>query len=284
MPHPARVTSRGLLTGRIRTFWTMQMDWGTGRYESSAAQLEAAAWVVVDAAAPGAGERVLDIGCGTGNAALLAAERGARVTGVDPAGRLLGVARERAAAQHLEVTFLPGEAAALPIDDGSVDVALSVFAVIFAPDPARAVAEIARVVRPGGRLVLSAWIPTGAIFEMNRLAFEAVAKAVGAPPGPPPFAWHEKQALAGLLAPHGFDLVVIQEHRLGFVGTSARAYLQAEMENHPMAVSARAAIEAGGGQPPNLFDPMLAILESGNEDREAFQVTSRYVVAVARRR
>lgn len=260
----------------------MQIDWGAGRYESSAAQLEAAARVVVDAAAPGVGERVVDIGCGTGNAALLAAERGARVTGVDPAGRLLEVARERAVARHLEITFLPGEAAALPIDDGSVDVALSVFAVIFAPDPAHAAAEMARVVRPGGRLVLSAWIPTGAMFEMNRFAFQAVAKAVGAAPSPPPFAWHERQELAGLLAPHGFD-VVVQERRLGFAGSSARAYLEAEMENHPVAVSGRAAIEATGGRPPDLFDPMLAILEAGNEDPEAFRVISRYVVAVARR-
>ena len=70
-------------------------DWGLGRYEDTAAQLEPAARAVVERAAPAAGEHVVDVGCGTGNAALLAAERGARVTGVDPAPRLLDVARER---------------------------------------------------------------------------------------------------------------------------------------------------------------------------------------------
>lgn len=75
------------------------LDWSLGNYEHTAAQLLPAARVVVDRAAPAAGERVADVGCGTGNAALLAAARGARVTGVDPAPRLLEVAREQAAAR-----------------------------------------------------------------------------------------------------------------------------------------------------------------------------------------
>ena len=70
-------------------------DWGAGRYEETAARLEPAARVIVERAAPAAGEHVVDVGCGTGNAALLAAERGATVTGVDPAPRLLEVARGR---------------------------------------------------------------------------------------------------------------------------------------------------------------------------------------------
>src|SRR4051794_39954624 len=102
-------------------------DWGLGRYEDTAARLEPAARVVVESAAPEAGERLVDVGCGTGNAALLAAERGARVTGVDPAARLLDVARERAAARGLTATFARGDAAALPLGDGEADVVLSVF-------------------------------------------------------------------------------------------------------------------------------------------------------------
>jgi ubiquinone/menaquinone biosynthesis C-methylase UbiE len=81
--------------------------------------------VVVEAAAPVAGERVVDVGCGTGNAALLAAERGAVVTGVDPAPRLLDVARAEAAARGLDVTFAPGQAAEIPLEDGEADVVLS---------------------------------------------------------------------------------------------------------------------------------------------------------------
>src|SRR5919199_6366535 len=102
-----------------------RLDWGLGRYEDTAARLEPAARAVVERAAPAAGEHVLDVGCGTGNAALLAAARGARVTGVDPAPRLLDVAREEAAARGLDATFTAGEAAALPLGDGEADVVLS---------------------------------------------------------------------------------------------------------------------------------------------------------------
>src|SRR4051795_13544273 len=98
------------------------LDWSLGRYEDTALQLLPAARVVVDRAAPSAGDRVVDVGCGSGNAALLAAERGARVTGVDPAARLLDVAREEAAARGLDANFALGEAAALPLADGEADV------------------------------------------------------------------------------------------------------------------------------------------------------------------
>src|SRR5262245_36034551 len=144
----------------------MHVDWSVGQYEDTASQLLPAAEVLVEEAALRHGERVVDVGCGTGNAALLAAARGARVTGVDPALRLLEVARERAAAEALDVTFLEGEAAALPLADGSAEVILSVFGVIFAPDAEAAAAELARVSADEGRILFTAWIPGGAISHM----------------------------------------------------------------------------------------------------------------------
>src|SRR5690349_10371870 len=132
------------------------MDWSVGNYERTAGQLLPAAEELIEVAAPREREHVVDVGCGTGNAALLAAARGARVTGVDPAPRLLEVARERAQARRLDATFAVGHAAALPLGDGEADVVLSVFGVIFAPDPPAAAAELARVTAPGGRIVLSA--------------------------------------------------------------------------------------------------------------------------------
>ena len=257
-------------------------DWGVGSYEYTAAQLSPAARVVVDRAAPAQGERVVDVGCGTGNAAVVAAARGARVTGVDPAQRLLEVARERAAEQGLDVTFVLGEAAALPLEDGAADVVLSVFGVIFAPDAEAAAAEIARVTAPVGRVVLSAWIPEGAISEAVRLAQAAVRRAVGAPAGAPPFAWHDQAALTALLAPHGFGDVVVEEERLSFTATSAGAYLDGELANHPLAV-AGSAILARSGEAGTVRERMLSIYEAANEDPDGFRVTSRYVVATARR-
>jgi SAM-dependent methyltransferase len=256
-------------------------DWGIGHYESTAEQLLPAARAVVDSAAIRPGEHVLDLGCGTGNAALLAAGHGGEVTGVDPASRLLEVARARAASAGKEVTFLPGEAASLPVSDASVDVILSVFAVIFAPDPGAAAREMSRVLVRGGRIVLSAWIPAGAMFEMNSAAAEAVRQAVGAPPAPPPFAWHDREALSGLLAPYGFR-VDIAPHRLAFSAPTARDFLDTESRNHPLAVAGLGVLERLG-QAETLRARLLEILENGNEKRNEFQVTSRYMITTARR-
>ena len=188
------------------------IDWGVGRYEDTATRLEPAARVVVDRAAPAAGERVVDVGCGTGNAALLAAERGAVVTGVDPAPRLLEVARADAAARGLDATFAPGHAAALPLGDGEADVLLSVFGVIFAPDPRAAAEELARVSAPAGahrpqRVDALGGRPSG-----RARRGRGDADRPRRPAGPPPFAWHERTALAELFAPHGFEVTVDDEH------------------------------------------------------------------------
>jgi ubiquinone/menaquinone biosynthesis C-methylase UbiE len=120
------------------------IDWGAGHYETTAVQLAPAAAVAVQRASLRPGERVLDLGCGTGNAALLAVRADATVTGVDPAARLLAVARDRAAAEGAQVDFTPGDAASIPLAEASVDAIVSVFAVIFAPDPGAAAAEMCR--------------------------------------------------------------------------------------------------------------------------------------------
>lgn len=256
-------------------------DWGAGHYEHTAAQLQPAAEVLVDAAAPRAGERVVDVGCGTGNAALLAARSRAVVTGVDPAPRLLEIARARAAAEGLEIEFAAGDAAALPIRDGEAELLLSVFGVIYAPDPAAAAAELARVSSPSGRVVLSAWIPEGAISQVVRLSGEALASALGSPPPSSRFQWHERDALQGLLGPHGFE-VSIEEQRLAFASSSAAEYLREESETHPMALMARTVLEPRGEYVP-LSERLLTVYEDANEDPSAFRITSRYVVATARR-
>lgn len=257
------------------------VDWGIGRYEVTAAQLEPAARALVDHAAPQPGEHVVDVGCGTGTAALLAAGRGARVTGVDPAARLLDVARAEAAARGLDAKFALGDAAALPLADGEAAVVLSAFGVIFATDPAAAAAEMARVTAPGGRILLSAWNPSGAVQRAARAAGEAIRDALGTPPGPPPFPWHERAGLAELFAPHGFE-VAVQEERLAFTAPSPTAYVDQQAE-HPLAVAAQAML-GPRGESEALRARLVALYEEANEDPGAFRVTSTYVVATARRR
>jgi SAM-dependent methyltransferase len=255
------------------------MDWDLGHYEHLAAQLRPAAEIVVDHLAPRPGEVVLDLGCGTGNAAMIAAGRGARVTGVDPSPRLLEVARATAAAAGLDADFILGNAASLPVPDGSVDAIGSVFGVIFAPDPAAAAAEMARVLRPGGRIVLSAWLRQGALADQARLRGELVAGVRDESPGSGLFAWHDPEALKGLLAPHGF-CVAMHDQALAFTGASAEAYADAELADHPGWVEARELLEPAGRWEQVRAD-LTQLFADANEDLCAFRITSRYVIATA---
>jgi SAM-dependent methyltransferase len=257
------------------------VDWGVGSYERTAAQLMPTARVVVDAAGIERGDRVVDVGTGTGNAALLAATRGAIVAGIDPSARLVAVARERANLGGLDAAFVTGTADDMPLGDGAADIVMSVFGVIFAPDPAAAVAEMARVTAPRGRIVLSAWIPDGAISASTRVVREAITRALGAP-ARLPFAWQHPDALAGLFAPHGF-VAEVQEHRQAFTAPSPRAYVEDVFDSHPLWVSGRAVLEPRG-EAAAVRERALQVLIEGNEDPDAFKVTSRCVVARATRR
>lgn len=257
------------------------MEWGQGRYERIAEQVLPAAEAVVDRAAPREGEHVVDVGCGTGNAALLAAERGARVTGVDPAQRLLDVAAAAAAERGLDASFVLGEAASMPIPDESADAVISVFGSIFAPDAKAAATEMARVMAPAGRIVQSAWIPAGALFEAIKERRALVAEATAEPAGPPPFAWHEADALEELFGPLGL-WVSLEEHTIAFEAGSAREFVEGEFEFHPMWVGIRDKI--GPERAAEVRDRGLAIYEQANEDPDAFRVSSRYVIAEITRR
>ena len=251
------------------------MDWGAGRYEVTAATLEPAAEHVVGLAELSAGERVLDIGCGTGNAALACARAGAAVTGIDPAARLVDVARERAAAAGLEVTFVVGDAQALPFDDGSFPVVVSVFGVIFAGNAEGAIDEIVRVLAPGARAFVSAWLPEGAIAALMGACGSAMAAATGSP-GPPRFPWHDREAVAEVAGRSGAT-VTSHEGSIQFRGDSADGYFATQEENHPMAVATRPLLESAGTYAA-YREEGIAVLRAGNEDPSAFCVTSAYRV------
>ena len=183
-------------------------DWGIGNYERTAEMLLPAARVLVDAASLRRGERVLDLGAGTGNAALLAAAAGARVIAVDPSPRLLGVASAAARRNGLELTCERGDAASIPAPDATFDCVLANFAVIFAPDPDAALVELVRVGKADSRVALTAWLPGGAMGALASTAQELVRSALGAPPAPPGFAWHDESSLGALFAGHGMKVEV----------------------------------------------------------------------------
>lgn len=246
------------------------IDWGVGQYEVTALEIGPVAEHVVAQADLRNGERVLDLATGTGNAALLAARAGATATGVDTAARLLEVARGRAERDGLEATFLQADIQELPFDDGSFDVALSVFGVIFAPDPRRALAEAIRVLRPGGRAIFSVWVPAGTIDAMVGTFGAAVAEVTGSAPAR--FAWYEPDAVEPLV--NGAD-VRWHDSQLRISADSPEAYLARVEEAHPMSIASRPVLE-GAGKAPAVRQRALEILRDGNEQRDGFVVHSPY--------
>jgi SAM-dependent methyltransferase len=203
------------------------------------------------------------------------------VTGVDPASRLIDEARAAAAARDLQATFVVGEAAALPLADGSVDAVVSVFGVVFAPDARAAAEELARVTTPAGRIVLTAWIASGALSDVRDVRREAFA-AIGAPAGPAPFAWEDRAALEGTFGPLGFA-VEVERAELAFTGRSPDAFVDDWFRDHPLWIADRAVLEPHGAM-AEVRERTIAVFAAANEDPRALRVTSPYAVVTLRRR
>jgi SAM-dependent methyltransferase len=181
-----------------------QAAWSAGEFNRVALTIMEVAEHLVATADPAPGSRVLDVACGTGNAALVAARRFTEVVGLDFAPNLLQTGRRRAAAEGTDITFVEGDAQALPFEDASFDTVLSVFGVQFAPDQERAAAELLRVTSPGGTIALANWVPGGAAGAM----FEVTSQYSPPPPGiAPPWRWGTAEGAAELLG-GGADVTV----------------------------------------------------------------------------
>jgi SAM-dependent methyltransferase len=250
------------------------IDWDVGHYEQMAVELGPVAERVVSLAHVQRGERVVDLATGTGNAALLAAGAGAVVTGVDTAPRLIDVARGRAVAEGVEASFVGGDMQALPFEDGSFDVALSVFGLIFATDASGAFDEMIRVLGPAGHALFSVWVPAGPIDAMVSTFGRALAAATGR--RPPRFAWHDADTVRSLAARHRAQ-VQIHEGHLRITAASPEAYLETNEQQHPVSVAGRPALEHAGRY-SQVRNEALRILREGNEDPQAFRVSSPYRV------
>jgi SAM-dependent methyltransferase len=164
-----------------------QKTWAEGDFAMVAGIVMMVSEELVEAVDVVPGERVLDVACGSGNAALAAARRSwGNVVGVDFIPALLERGRERAAVERLDVEFVEGDAAELPVDDVEFDVVLSVFGAMFAPDQEKAASELLRACKPGGRIGMANWVPDGPVSQL----FAVVAKHVPPPPGfTPPVLW-----------------------------------------------------------------------------------------------
>jgi SAM-dependent methyltransferase len=150
------------------------------------------------------GEDVLDVACGTGNAAIRAAQAGGTVVGVDLTPELFEAGRREAAAAGVEIEWVQGDAEELPYADESFDVVLSTFGCMFAPRHAVTAHELARMLRPGGRLAVASWTPDGAMGEF----FRSVGAYLPPPPpiAEPPALWGSEAHVSDLFADMGVEL------------------------------------------------------------------------------
>ncbi|MEU4194921.1 class I SAM-dependent methyltransferase [Kribbella sp. NPDC026611] len=254
-----------------------RIDWGKGTYESTAADLLPAARELVDAARIKPGEHVVDVGAGTGNVALVAADLGARVTAVEPAARLREVIQESAGARDL--TVVDGTAAELPLADASADVILSNFAVIFAPDPRAAIAEFARVAT--SRVLLTSWLP-GPMDKVVGVLAGAVREITGSGEAMEgQIDWHDPAVLAELFGQHGFELTATVKD-LAMTAASPEDYWETRLANHPLGVATLPLLEQAG----RLTDVRTRVIDAiGNWTTPSGQVSipSQYLLATATR-
>jgi len=178
--------------------------WSEGDFAVVAAIVMMVSEELVEALDVVPGERVLDVACGSGNAAIAAARRTwGGVVGTDFVPALLERARERTAAERLEIEFVEGDAAELPFGDGDFDVVTSVFGAMFAPDQERAATELLRACKPGGRIGMANWVPDGAVSQI----FAIVAKHAPPPSGfTPPVLWGTEDRVRELLGDGVTDL------------------------------------------------------------------------------
>jgi SAM-dependent methyltransferase len=174
---------------------------------------------------PKAGERILDIATGTGLTARHIARSGASVTGVDIADGLLEAARQLSEEEGLSIDWQLGDAEKLPFDAVSFDAAASTFGIMFATNQEAAVSELARVVRPGGRVAIAAWLPDSTAVALRKVVTPFMPAPPPSPP-PSPFTWGEPDWLKGALGEH-FELgheVGELTHRLPSAEDAWRVY------------------------------------------------------------
>jgi SAM-dependent methyltransferase len=159
-----------------------QATWASGDYAAIGTTLQIVGETLTEAADVRAGQAVLDVAAGNGNASLAAARRHAVVTSTDYVQSLLDKGRARAEAEGLPMQFQLADAEALPFANETFDVVLSTFGVMFTPDHRRAASEMLRVLRPGGRIALANWTPGGFIGRLFMVIGAHVSPAAGVQP------------------------------------------------------------------------------------------------------
>jgi SAM-dependent methyltransferase len=174
--------------------------WSAGDYDRFSRYLEGSAREFYERLTPIPGCQLLDVACGSGQLALMAAKDGIDVIGVDIAGNLVARARARAQAEGLRAHFEEADAEALPFDDESFDMVGSLIGAMFAPHPHLVAKELLRVCVPGGTIAMANWTPQGFVGQM----FKTIAKFIASSGMPAPVLWGDEQTVRERLS-HGLS-------------------------------------------------------------------------------
>jgi len=243
--------------------------WAAGEYDLCAQRITAAAEAVVEAAAIEPGTAVLDVATGTGNAAIRAAQAGAEVTGLDLTPELFDVARGHAEEAGVAIEWVEGDAEALPFADASFDRVLSVFGVMFAPRQKVAAAELARVCRPGGSVVVANWTPGGFFGRV----FASMAAHL------PPALWGDERHIRKLL---GGQLLLAQELRHVDIRPPSREAMAALFDNAfgPFVMARKALGDERFEAVLDDFRALIAQFDTGDDEP---LIRAEYLLTVAHR-
>lgn len=255
-----------------------QKMWSSGDFAQIGATITIVGETICEAADVRAGQQVLDVAAGAGNAALAAARRFCEVTATDYVPALLERGRERAAGERLQVNFMEGDAEALPLPDASFDTVLSTFGVMFAPNQEQTAQELLRVCRPGGTIALANWTPEGWIGEV----FRTNGKHVPPPAGvKSPLLWGTEARLHELF---GDQITMMRATRRDYVFRyrSPEHWLEFWREYYGPTVAAFGALDAAGQDA--LAHDLLEVVASFNRAEDGTMVVpAEYLEVVVTR-
>jgi SAM-dependent methyltransferase len=249
--------------------------WGNGPYQRITETITDIHDAVVERLAPSAGDRWLDLACGTGAVAEQAAVAGARTTGVDLAPGLIETAKERAAELGLEIEYVVGDAERLQLPDASFGKVSSTCGVMFTPDHEATAHELARVTAPGGRIALANWTPTGGLAKM----FKVMAAYQPAPPPSSPFDWGDAARVEELLG-ESFELD-LEEHVSTLRVESGEAYWQLFSTSYG---PTKTLADSLGDRREELHRDWVEFFETNYRENGGIAHTREYLLVLGRRR
>jgi ubiquinone/menaquinone biosynthesis C-methylase UbiE len=255
--------------------------WATGDYESVALRdIWGVGERIVNRLGIGPDDEVLDVACGTGNAAIRAAQAGAHVVGVDLTPELLADARGLAGEAGVEVEWVEGDAEALPFEDEAFDAVISTFGCMFAPRHQVAAGELARVLRPEGRLGVCSWTPEGAVGEFFRTVGGYLPTA---PPfASPPLMWGSDDHVREIFSGTGLELEFEREEVVLRFDSVEEAVDYYATKFGPV-MKAREQLESEGRWPELEADLMEMFERANTSQRGDLVERAAYLVVVGRK-